>query len=118
MKARNLTRPRFRMLSPPRSIFAPPLATPFPATVYVRDFLREVEIKRLSPPLAAIKKLDRLETDRDGLLDLKQAGLQISVSPDVLLRGIKAYDAVLRTAAARGWPLKINEGSVLRVIIS
>jgi hypothetical protein len=57
MKARNLTRPRFRMLSPPRSIFAPPLATPSPATVYVHDFLREVDIKRLSPTLAAIRKL-------------------------------------------------------------
>jgi hypothetical protein len=64
MKARNLTRTRFRMLSPPRSIFAQPLATSFPATVYVHDFLREVDIKRLSPPLAAFKKLDKLETDR------------------------------------------------------
>jgi hypothetical protein len=118
MKARNLTRPRFRMLSPPRSIFAPPLATPFPATVYVRDFLREVDIKRLSPPLAVIKKLGKLETDRDGLLDLTEAGLQISVSPDLLLRGIQAYDAVLRLAAERDWPLKIREGVVLRIIIS
>lgn len=112
MKARNLSAPRYRNLSPPRSIFAPPQATPFPAKVYVRDFLREVDIKRLSPPLAAIKKLDKLETDRDGLLDFTEAGLQISVSPDLLLPGIKAYDAVLRAAAARGWPLKITEGVV------
>jgi hypothetical protein len=118
MKARNLTRPRFRILSPPRSIFAPPLATPAPATVYVHDFLREVDIKRLSPQLAAIKKLDKLETDRDGLLDLRQADLQISVSPDLLPRGVKAYDAVLRAAAERGWPLKIIEGTVLRIIVS
>jgi hypothetical protein len=68
----------------------------------VRDFLREVDIKQLSPPLAAIKKLNRVETDRDGLLDLNQADLKISVSPDLLLRGIKLYDAVLRAAAARG----------------
>ena len=118
MKARNLTRPRFRMLSPPRSIFAPPLATPSHATVYVHDFLREVDIKRLSPPLAAIKELDKLETERDGLLDLKQAGLQISVSPDLLLRGIKAYDAVLKAAADRDWPLEIREGVVLRISVS
>jgi hypothetical protein len=118
MKARNLTRPRFRMLSPPRSIFAPPLATPSPATVYVHDFLREVvDIKRLSPPLAAIRKLDKLETNRDGLLDFTRAGLHISVSPDLLLRGVKAYDTVLRMAAERDWPLKIREGVVLRVII-
>ena len=118
MRARNLVRPRFRNLSPPRSIFAPPRATPVPAKVYVRDFLREVDIKHLSAPLAAIKKLDKLETDRDGLLDLKQADLQISVSPDLLQRGIKAYDAVLRAAAERGWPLKIIEGVVLRIMIS
>jgi hypothetical protein len=117
MKARNLSAPRFRNLSPPRSIFAPLLAAPFPAKVYVRDFIHEVDIKRLSPPLAAIKKLDRLETDRDGLLDCSQAGFQISVSPDLLPRGIKAYDAVLRTAAERGWLPQINEGSVLRILI-
>jgi hypothetical protein len=117
MKARNLTRARFRMLSPPRSIFAPPLATPFPATVYVRDFLRGVDIKRLSMPLAAIKKLDKLETDRGGLLDFTPAGLQLSVSPDLLLRGIRAYDAVLRAAVERGWALRISEGVVLRIMI-
>jgi len=117
MKARNLAQPRFRNLSPPRSIFAPPPATPSPAKVYVRDFLRGVDIKWLSPPLAAIKKLDKLETDRDGLLDLKQAGIQISVSPDLLLRGIEAYAAVLRAAPERGWLPEVNEGVVLRVII-
>jgi hypothetical protein len=118
MKAQNVVRPRFRNVSPPRSIFAPPRATPAPTKVYVRDFLREMDIKQLSPPLAAIKKLDKLETDRDGLLDLKQADLQISVSPDLLQRGIRAYDAVLRAAAERGWPLKIIEGVVFRIIIS
>jgi hypothetical protein len=118
MKARNLVQPRFRNLPPPRSIFAPPRAAPAPAKVYVRDFLREVDIKRLSSPLAAIKKLDQLETDRDGLLDLTPADLQISVSPDLLLRGIKAYDAVLAAAAERGWPLKLREGVALRVMVS
>jgi hypothetical protein len=106
------------MLSPPRSIFAPPLATPFPAKVYVRDFLRDVDMKRLSPPLAGFKKLDRLETDRDGLLDLTPAGTHISVSPDLLRRGITAYDAVVRAAAERGWSLKISEGVALRIIVA
>jgi len=73
---------------------------------------------RFSPPLAAIKKLDKLETDRDGLLDLSEAGFQISVSPDLLLRETKAYDAVLCAAAGRDWPLKITQVAVLRVIIS
>ena len=101
MKARNLSAPRFRNLSPPRSIFVSPRDAAAPAKVYVRDFLRDVEINRLSPPLGAIKKLDKLETDRDGLLDFTPAGLQLSVSPDLLLRGVRAYDAVLRAAAAR-----------------
>jgi len=118
MKARNLAHPRFRSLSPLRSIFAPLRATPAPTKVYVRDFLREVDIKQLSAPLAAIKKLDKLEADRDGLLDLKDADLQISVSPDLLLRGIQAYDAVLRAVEERGWPLQIREGVVLRVVVS
>src|SRR5580692_10925287 len=117
MKARNLSAPRYRNLPPPRSIFAPPLDTRSPAKVYIRDFLREVDIKRLNPPLAAIKKLDVLQTDRDGLLDLTPADLHISVSPDLLLRGIKAYDAVLKAASARGWPLEIREGVVLRIMI-
>jgi hypothetical protein len=118
MKARNLVRPRFPNLSPPRSIFAPPPATPAPAKVYIRDFIREVDVKQLSPPLAAIRKLDKLETDRDALVDLREAGLHISVSPDLLPRGIRAYDAVLRAAAERAWPLKIIEGVVHRIMIS
>ena len=77
-----------------------------------------MDITQLSAPLAAIKKLDKLETDRDGLVALKQAGLQISVSPDLLQRGIRAFDAVLRAAAERGWLLKIIEGVVLRIMIS
>jgi hypothetical protein len=117
MKARNLSAPRFRNLSPPKSIVAPPRDTDAPAKVYVRDFLRDVDIKRLSPPLAAIKKLDVLETDRDGLLNLTPADLHISISPDLLLRGVRAYDAVLRAATERGWPLEIREGVVLRIMI-
>jgi hypothetical protein len=81
MKARNLSAPRFRSLSPPRSIFAPPRDTAAPAKVYVRDFLRDVDINRLSPPLGAIKKLGKLETDRDGLLDFTPAGLQLQPQP-------------------------------------
>jgi hypothetical protein len=58
----------------------------------------------------------RSGTDRDGLLDLKQEDLQISVSPELLLRAIKAYDAVLRLATERGWPF-ISEGVGPRVLI-
>jgi len=53
------------------------------------------------------------------LLDCTQAGLRISVSADLLLRGIRACDAaVLRAAAERVWLLKISEGVVLRIMIS
>ena len=94
MKARNLERRQFRDIPPPRSVFAPPLRSIPPAKVYVRDYLRKADFDMLNQSLARIRKLDRIETDRDGLLDLTPAGLQLSVSPDLLLRGIQAYDAV------------------------
>lgn len=117
MKARNLARRQFRSLRPPRSIFAPPLALAPPEKVYVCDFLRAADIGRLGPPLSAIRKLGTLETDRDGLLDCKEAGLGIFVSPDLLARGIKVYDAILKAAADRRWPVSMTEGSNLRIII-
>jgi hypothetical protein len=86
MKARNLARPRFRNLPPPRSILDPLLATAAPFKIHIRDYLRDSDLNRLSPHMAAIKKLDTLETDRDGLLRLAQAGVQISVSPELLAR--------------------------------
>lgn len=118
MRERNQQKRRFRTLPPPRSIFAPPRAVQHPVKVWVRDFLRTSDIDHLSAPVRAIKKLDRLETDRDGLLDLAPAGFRISVSPELLLRAINAYDAVLKAATERGWSIQSDEGVVLRLVIS
>lgn len=61
--------------------------------------------------------MEALETNREGLLNLAEAGFRISVSPELLLRGINAYDAVIRGTAERGWPLKIVEGACLKIVI-
>jgi hypothetical protein len=82
----------------------------------VRDHLWESDLSRLSPQLAAIKKLDALETDRDGLLGLAHAGVQISISPELLLRAIRACDGILAVAVERGSSVKANEGA-LRILV-
>jgi hypothetical protein len=100
MKARNLERRQFRDIAPPRSVFAPSLRSIPPAKIYVRDYLRKADFDILNQSLGRTRKLDRIETDRDGLLDLTAAGLQISISPDLLIRGIRAYNAVPKLAIA------------------
>jgi len=118
MRARNLAKAYPRPLPPPPSIFAPRRPTPPPAKIAVRDFLRDVDIEHLSSPLAAVtRKLRTIETDRDGLLDFSSTGIQIAVSTDLFTRGIKAYDAVLKGAAERGWPIKTGERSRLQIIV-
>jgi hypothetical protein len=114
----SVAQPRFRNLSPPRSIFAPPRATAPLVKVFVRDFLRDIDIAKFSPQLARIRKLGRIETDRDGLLDFTQLGLQIAVSPDVFVRGIQAYDAALKGAVERGWVVKTDDGSRVQIMVS
>jgi hypothetical protein len=47
MKARNLARPRFRNLPPPRSIFDPPLATTAQVKVHIHDYLNSCRTARL-----------------------------------------------------------------------
>jgi hypothetical protein len=67
--------------------------------------------------LARIRKLARIETDRDGLLDLNAAGLQISVSPDVFVRGVQAYHSVLRLAAQKGWLIKTDDPAHVKLVV-
>lgn len=74
MKARNLEQRQYRTLPPPRSVFAPPPATPAQTKVHLRDFLRDADIRDLSPQLAQLKRIRTLETDRDGLLNIREAG--------------------------------------------
>ena len=68
-------------------------------------------------PLARIRKLDRIGTDRDGLLDLNAAGLLISVSPDLFIRGVEAYDSVLRLAAQNGWLIKTDDPAHVKLVV-
>ena len=117
MKARNLERRRFRDIPPPRSVFAPPLRSVPPAKVYDRDYFQNADFEKLNQPLARIRKLDRIETDRDGLLDLSAAGLQISVSPDLIIRGVHAYDAVLKLAAQKGWAIDTDDSAHVKLVV-
>lgn len=117
MKAKNLAQRQFRSMPPPRSVFAPPRVEIRPSKVHLRDFLADTDLSKLSSQLAPIKKLGTLETDRDGLISLRTAGVQILASPELLLRAAKVYDAVLREVAARGWPIHPAEGSYLKVVI-
>jgi hypothetical protein len=84
----------------------------------MRDYLSDSDLNRLSRHLAAIRKLDSLETDRDRLLSLAHAGVRVSVSPELLRRAIRAYDLVLKDAAERGWSLRTPEGGILRVPVA
>ena len=117
MKARNLERRQFRDIPPPRSVFAPPLRSIPPAKVHVRDYFRNADFDKLDQPLARIRKLDRIGTDRDGLLDLNAAGLLISVSPDLFIRGVEAYDSVLRLAAQNGWLIKTDDPAHVKLVV-
>ena len=119
MKARNLARGRSAIASLPRpSIFSPPRPVTPPTKVYVRDFLRDADIDKLSPPLAAIKRLGKVETDRDGLLDFSELGVQIAVSPDLFVRAIKTYDAVLKEALSRDWITKADDSAHWQIVVS
>lgn len=118
MKARNLENRQFRKTLPPRSVFAPPRVAVTPAKVYVRDFLTKADLDSLSPPLSCIKQMETLETNRDGLLDLSRAGLHISVSPELLVRALRVYDAVLKEALARGWQLSTDDPQHIRLLYS
>lgn len=117
MKSKNLAQRQFRSIPPPRSVFAPPRVEIRPSKAHLRDFLADTDLSKLSSQLAPIKKLGTLETDRDGLISLGTAGVQILASPELLLRAVKVYDAVLREVAARGWPIHPAEGSYLKVVI-
>ncbi len=119
MKARNLASKR-RPVRIPRpwllQIATPPTAPP--VKLYVRDLLSDADFQHFSPPLSAIKRLGQLDTDSDGLFDLGRTGLNISVSPDHLVRGVEIYDAVLKAAAAQGLIVKQPEGSALQIVVN
>ena len=119
MKARNLARGRPAIASLPRpSLFSPPKPVTPPTKVYVRDFLRDADIDKLSAPLSALKKLGKVETDRDGLLDFSGMEVQIAVSPDLFVRAINTYDAVLKEALSRGWITKIADSARWQITVS
>jgi hypothetical protein len=61
-----------------------------------------------------------METDRDGLIDLRGTGVQMAVSPDLIVRAVALFNAVLKGATKRGWMVKAgaSPGAHLRVSIT
>lgn len=61
-----------------------------------------------------------METDRDGLIDLRGTGVQIAVSPELIVRAVALCNAVLNGATKRGWMVKAgaSPGAHLRVSIT
>ena len=61
-----------------------------------------------------------METDRDGLIDLRGTGVQIAVSPELILRGVVLCNAALKGATERGWTVKTaaSPGAHLRLSIN
>jgi hypothetical protein len=54
------------------------------------------------PALKAVRRVATMETNRDGLIDLRGTGVQIAVSPELIVRGVALCNAVLKGATKRG----------------
>ena len=121
MRARNLAAHTREKQSPPVSApttVAPP-QLPTKRKVQVQELLATADFSDFEPALRVIKRLRSIETDRDGLIDLRATGVQILASPELLLRGVALCDAVLKGGTKRGWLIQTNGSpNHLRVSIS
>jgi hypothetical protein len=85
--------------------------------VSVQELLASADFSDFDPTLKAIKRVRVMESDRDGLIDLRATGVQILASPELLLRGVKLCDAVLKGGTKRGWLIR-TDGSPNRLRVS
>jgi hypothetical protein len=121
MRARNLAA-RTRQAPPPSvtAISIAPAWTPTKQRIRVKEALAAVDFSDFDPALKAVKRVGTIETDRDGLIDLRGTGVQIAVSPELIGRGVVLCNAVLKGATKRGWMVKAGAppGAYLRVSIT
>ena len=121
MRARNLAA-RTRQETPPpvAAISVAPAWTPTKRKIRVQESLAGVDFSDFDPALKAVRRVATMETDRDGLIDLRGTGVQIVVSPELIIRGVVLCNAVLKGATKRGWVIKAvgSPGAHLRVLIS
>jgi hypothetical protein len=59
-----------------------------------------------------------METDRDGLIDLRGTGVRIAVSPELIARAVVLCNAVLKGALKRGWMVKPGDSTGARLSVS
>ena len=122
MRARNLAARTHEKQSPPisSSITVVHPQVPIKRKVQVQELLAGAGFSDFDPALKAIRRVRTVETDRDGLIDLRASGIQIVVSPELLLRGVVLCDVVLKGATKRGWLIQANGSPdhLLRVSIS
>lgn len=121
MRARNLAARSPQKLPPPiPPISAAPVLIPAKRKIRVRESLADTDFSGFDPALKAVRRVGTMETDRDGLIDLRGTGVQIAVSPELLLRGVVLCNAFLKGATERGWTAKIaaSPGACLRMSIN
>ena len=84
------------------------------------ESLAGIDFSDFDPALKAVRRVAAMETDRDGLIDLRGTGVQITVSPELILRGVVLCNAVLKGASERGWTVKTaaSPGAHLRLAIN
>lgn len=68
--------------------------------------------------LKSVRRVGGMETDRDGLIDLRTTGVQIAVSPELIARAVVLCNAVLKGALKRGWMVKPGDSTGARLSVS
>jgi hypothetical protein len=109
MRARNLAaRTRQAPPHPVAAINVAPARTPTKQRIRVKESLAGVNFTDFDPALKAVRRVGTMETDRDGLINLRGAGVQIAVSPELIVRSVVLCNAVLKGATKRGWMIKVG----------
>ena len=119
MRARNLAA-RSRQTQPPPAPsvdFVLP-SIPIKRKIRLQESLADVDFSDFHPALKSVRRVGGMETDRDGLIDLRATGVQIAVSPELIARAVVLCNAVLKGALKRGWMVKPGDSTGARLSVS
>lgn len=56
--------------------------------IRLQESLADVDFSDFHPALKSVRRVGGMETDRDGLIDLRATGVQIAVSPELIARAV------------------------------